>query len=216
MLKIYGADLSAPANKIRLVANALDLEYEYIRVSIRDGENRTEEFLKLHPAGKVPVMDDDGFILFESDAIVKYLASKNHSPLYPEDKKQRAVIDQWIDFTTIHVGGAMGRVLFNRVFAPFAKVAADERSLSDGQKFLNRFLPVIDQQLAKDSYLAGENFSLADIVLLATLDPAEVAKVNLSQYARIVKWRDELKQKDFYTKCHKEYGEPLKQMTASR
>ena len=64
MLKIYGADLSAPANKVRMTANALGIEYEYIRVSIRDGENRTEEYLKMHPAGKVPVIDDDGFVLF--------------------------------------------------------------------------------------------------------------------------------------------------------
>jgi len=214
MLKIYGADLSAPANKVRMAANALGVEYEYIRVSLREGEHQTEEYLKLHPAGKVPVIDDEGFVLFESDAIIKYLATKQSSPLYPDNGQQRAQIDQWIDFTSIHVGGAMGRVLFNRVFASFAKIPVDERSLNDGCKFLNRFLPVIDQQLAKAAHLAGEQFSLADIVLLAVLDPAEVAEIKLAPYVHIVEWRDTLKQKDFYTQCHKSYDEVLKQVMA--
>jgi len=212
MLKIYGANLSAPAIKVRLAANALGLEYEYIQVNIREGEHRTEQFLKLHPAGKVPVIDDDGFLLFESDAIIKYLASSEMSSLYPEDVKQRARIDQWIDFTSIHVGGAMGRVLFNRVFASFAKIPSDERSLADGIKFLDRFLPVIDSQLAKESYLSGNQFSLADIALLATVDPAEVAGISLSSYEHLGKWRNELRKKDFYTKCHASYDDTLKNM----
>jgi glutathione S-transferase len=71
MLIIYGSDFSAPANKVRFVANALGLDYEYKVVRIRDGENKTEEFKKMHPAGKIPVINDHGFILFESNAIIK-------------------------------------------------------------------------------------------------------------------------------------------------
>ena len=209
MLKIYGADLSAPANKVRMAANALGVEYEYIRVSIRDGENRTEEYLQMHPAGKVPVIDDNGFVLFESDAIIKYLATKQKSSLYPEEIKLRALTDQWMDFVAIHVGGAMGKVLFNRVFASFAKVPVDENSLNDGLKFLSRFLPVIDHQLSKARYLTSEQLSLADISLLATLDPAEIAEVDLTSYKNIVQWRNKLSQKEFYTKCHSSYEETL-------
>jgi len=212
MLKIYGANLSAPANKVRMTANTLEMEYDYIQVNIRKGEHREEEYLKMHPAGKVPVINDNGFILFESDAIIKYLAICEFLNLYPEDIKQRALIDQWIDFTGIHVNGAMGRVVFNRVFASFANVPSDKRSMSDGVKFLARFLPVIDRQLSKAKYLVGEQFSLADIALLATLDPAEVAGVDLRPYQNIVKWRNGLKQKNFYTQCHASYEEALRHM----
>ena len=212
MLKIYGANLSAPANKVRMAANVLGLEYEYIQINIREGENRTKEYLAMHPAGKVPVIDDDGFILFESDAIIKYLAVSEASLFYPEDIKQRALIDQWLDFVSIHVSAAMGRVVFNRVFASFAKVPADERSLKDGIKFLGRFLPVIDQQLSQTKYLAQDQFSLADIALVATIDPAEVADIDMSSYKNIVKWRSELKGKDFYTKCHRSYDDVLKDL----
>lgn len=216
MLKIYGGDLSAPSNKVRFVANALDLKYEYVRVSLRDGEHRTPEYLKLHPAGKIPVIDDDGFVLFESGAIIKYLAAKENSWLYPVDLRQRALVEQWMDFAALHVGTAMGRVVFNRLFAPFAKVPVDERSLQDGLNFLKRFLPVVDGQLNKDFYLAGARLTLADLTLLSVLDPAEVAQVDLGAYPHILKWRRELQGKDFYTKCHKEYGEALKRFTAQR
>ena len=212
MLKIYGANLSAPANKVRMAANILGLEYEYIQISIRQRENRTKEYLALHPAGKVPVIDDDGFILFESDAIMKYLAVSERSPLYPDDINQRAMVDQWLDFVSIHVSGAMGRVVFNRVFASFAKIPVDERSLSDGIKFLGRFLPVIDQQISQTKFLAGEQFSLADISLLATIDPAEVADIDISPYKHIMKWRNELKEKEFYTKCHASYEDVVKEL----
>ncbi|MCK5082385.1 MAG: glutathione S-transferase family protein [Candidatus Omnitrophica bacterium] len=216
MLKIYGADLSAPANKVRMTAHVLGIEYDYIRISIKEGENRAEEYLKMHPAGKVPVINDDGFILFESDAIIKYLTVKSKSSLYPSEQKQQAVVDQWMDFVSIHIAGAMGRVVFNRVFASFARVPVDERSLRDGLKFLNRFLPVVDRQLAKAEYFAGEEFSLADIGLLAMMDPAEVAEVDLASYEYLTKWRNGLHKKDFYTRCHSSYEEALKKLMAKR
>ena len=213
MLKIYGADLSSPANKVRFCANLIGVKYEYIRVKIREGENRKEEFLKLNPAGKIPVIDDDGFALFESGAICKYLCRKNRSPLYPEEIKQAAVIDQWTDFAVIHVAGAMQKVTFNRLFVPMMGIGElDERSLSDGINFLGKFLPIVDQQLAKSKYFASDKLSLADVTLLASLDPAEVSGIDLSKYPSIVKWRDVLMKEDFYQKVHKNYADVLEQM----
>jgi glutathione S-transferase len=79
MLKIYGFEISVPANKLRMCANALGVDYEYIRDNVSEGENRKDEYLAIHPACKVPAMDDDGYILFESNAIMKYLCKKNNS-----------------------------------------------------------------------------------------------------------------------------------------
>ena len=98
------------------------------------------------------------------------------------------------------------------MFASFAKVAVDERAITDGISFLSKFLPVIDQQLQKGGYIAADKMTLADLALLATLDPAEVAQVSLLPYEHIGQWRNELKTKEFYTRCHKEYGEKLKNM----
>lgn len=209
MLKIHGADLSGPALKVRYVANALGLEHEYKRVNIMGGENRAEAYLKLHPAGKIPVLEDDGFVLFESNAIIKYLADKNGSRFYPKDLKKRAVVDQWIDFSSMHVGMALSKVFYNRVIAQRIGDKVDEGSLKDGLKFLDKFLPLVDNQLKKSKYLAGNEMTLADFDLLAVLDPSEVAGVDLSPYQAIVKWRDPLRKEDFYQKCHKVYGESM-------
>lgn len=210
MLKIYGSDLSAPSNKVRFTANALGLKYDYIAVNLREGDHKKPEFLKLHPAGKIPVIDDDGFVLFESAAIMRYLADKNNSSLYPQALKERALVDQWIDFTGHHVGLATSKVLYNRVFAPRRNLPVDEMSLKEGLEWLGRFLPTVDAQLGKNKYLTGSKLTIADINLLAILDPAEVGGMDISPYKNIVTWRNDLKKKDFYTKCFKEYGEALK------
>lgn len=213
MLKIYGADLSSPSNKVRFVANCLGLDYEYKSVNLVSGENQSEGHLKLHPGGKVPVIDDDGFVLFESNAIIRYLAAKCESPLYPGGVKQRGQVDQWTDFVSHHIGTAMGRVLFNRVFAPFLNQEADERAVTEGLSFLERFLPVVDAPLKERRYLAGGELTLADFSLLSALDPAEVAQVDLSGYLNITRWRQDLMGRDFYTKCHKSYAAVLAAIT---
>lgn len=216
MLKIYGADLSAPANKVRFVANYIGAEYEYIQVKIREGENRKESFLQMNPFGKIPTLDDDGFYLFESNAICRYLCDKYESELYPKDIKQRAVVDQWIDFSTIHIGGAMSKILFNTIFAPIIGVEVDARALEDGNNFLGKYLPVLEQHLGKNTYLTGESISLADITLLATLDPAEVVRYDLDGYKNIAAFRAKLKSQEFYTRCFFEYGEALKRMAQGK
>lgn len=210
MLTIYGTDLSGPSNKVRFVANELGLEYEYRRVNLMKEENKTEDYLKIHPAGKVPVIDEEGFKLFESNAIIKYLASKAGSSLYPEQAKEQAIVDQWIDFSSHHIGAAMNRVVFNRVFAPFLKMDIDERSLNDGLSFLDRFLPIVDNQLQANPYLAGNELTLADFTLLALIDPAEIAQIDLSGYPSLSRWRRNLQGQPFYTKCHKNYEEAMK------
>jgi len=211
MLIIYGSDLSGPANKVRMTANYLGLKYEYKKIDLRGGEQKKPEFLKINPAGKIPAIDDDGFLLFESGAIIKYLSDKNKSALYPHGLKERAAVDQWLDFITLHVGGAMQKITYNRVFAQRIGVAVDENSLKEGQAFLARFLPVVEEQLSKNPCIVGKQLTLADIALLTILDPAEVSGVDLSPYPQIMKWRNNLRAQDFYTACHKEYGESLKQ-----
>ena len=215
MLKIYGSDLSSPANKVRFVANYLGLKYDYIVVKMREGEHLKPEFLKINPVGKIPAIDDDGFTLFESNAICRYLADKQGSAIYPKGLKERAIIEEWLDFGSMHVSLAVSKVVYNRIFAPIRKVEADERSIKEGLEFLARFLPIVDTQLAKNKYLLGSQITLPDFNILAALDPVEAAQIDIVAYAHIVGWRKELKKQEFYTKCHKDYGESLKQ-TASR
>lgn len=207
MIKLYGFDISTPVNKVRYVANYLNIEYEYEHINALEGEHQTEAHLKRHPVGKVPVIVDGDFVLFESNAIIKYLVGKVSSAVYPADLQQRAIIDQWIDFTSIHINNALVKVFGNRVIFPKVGIEVDERSIQDGLTFLDKFLPVIEGQLQNNSYLAGNEITLADFNLIAILDPLEMAQVDISQYPQLVQYRKRLSKEDFYQSCHQVYGE---------
>lgn len=209
MITLHGFDVSTPSNKVRYVANYLGIEYKYNVINAFEGEHQTEAHRKLHPAGKVPVIEDEGFVLFESNAIIKYLAEKANSSLYPKEFAQRALVDQWMDFVSIHVGNGINRVFGNRVIFPRVGMEVDERSLQDGLSFLERFLPIIDDQLKANDHLAGNELTLADFTLIATLDPLELSEVDVSAYANLAKYRDRLRAEDFYKSCHKAYGDSL-------
>ena len=209
MLKIYGNPMSPPANKVTLCANALGLDFEFVPVDLRGGEQKTADHLVRHPAGKVPAIDDDGFMVFESDAIMQYLCRKQKSDLYPEGLKERAIVEQWAYFAANHIMVNMGRLLFNKVFAPMMGMEVDTRALQDGEKFLGQFLPVLEKQLEKSTHLALGHLTLADITLLAALDPVEMVKYDISQYPKIVAWRNNLKKQAFYQKTHAFYGASL-------
>jgi len=215
MIKLYGIPLSNNVNKVRYILNYLGLEYENIPTNPIEGENQTEEYKALCPSGKIPAIDIDGFKLFESNAINKYLVKTHNADLYPTDPKEQAVVDAWMDFTSIHIMQAMGRVVFNRAFAPMMGKEKDENSLQAGLEFLGRFLPAVDKQLGSNEYLAGSKLTLADINLLAALDMAEMAEVSLEPYANITKWRQGMQAQDFYQKCYKNYTEFVQQALAN-
>ena len=211
MIKLYGAPYSNNVNKVRFAANAIGVDYELEQVNLFEGQQQSEEFLNLNPVGKVPVMQDGSFTLFESMAISRYLANKEGSNLYPQDFQQRAVVDQWIDFCDIHVQGALNRVIFNRIIAPQVGADVDQNSLNFGLEMLDKYFPVLDAQLAQSVYLAGSEMTLADIDLLAILDPAEIAGVDFSGHQNLQSWFQKMKQQEFYTKCHSDFKETLGQ-----
>ena len=210
MLTIYGSDLSGPAIKVRLTANLLGIEHKWHPVNLREGEHKQEWFLKLNPVGKIPAIDDNGFHLFESNAICRYLCDNNNSALYPKDVQKRATIDQWIDYASFHIGANFMPVVYNRVFAPIRGIPVNEKAITDGLEFLKQYFPLIEKQLTLHKYVVSQEISLADIVLFALLEPAEMAHIDLGVYPKIAAWRTELKKQPFYAKSYKEYGEMLK------
>ena len=210
MLTIYGSDLSAPAIKVRLTASFLGVKHKWQPVNLREGEQKQEWFLKINPVGKIPAIDDDGFYLFESNAICKYLCDKHNSSLFPKDVKKRAGVEQWIDYACFHIGANFMPVVYNRLFAPLRGMPVNEKAITDGEGFLKQYFPIIEKQLTQHKYIVGGEMSLADIILLALLEPAEKAKFDLSVYPKLSAWRADLKKQSFYTSCYKEYGEMLK------
>ncbi len=215
MLKIYGANLSPPSNKVRIAANAIGeecgLEYDFIPIQLAKGEHKQESFLAISPFGKVPAMDDDGFYLAESDPIIKYLCRKHNSGLYPDDIRKQAIVDQWCSFISIHIQMAMGRILFNAVMAPMFKMPVDKQSMAFGRKMMDTYLPMLDTRLVHNRYLVGDSPSIADIGLISVLDPAEVADVDLSPYSHLLQWRKTIQAQPFYKARYDRYEDTLKE-----
>jgi glutathione S-transferase len=210
MLTIYGSDLSGPAIKVRLTASFLGIDYKWQIVNLREGEQKKEWFLKINPVGKIPAIDDDGFQLFESNSICRYLCDKNNSTLYPKDVHKRALIDQWIDYSALHIQANFNPVMYNRVFAPLRSIQVNEKAIIDGLEFLKQYFPILENRFAQHQYLVSQEISLADIILFSILELAEMAQIDLGIYPKLNGWRTELKKQSFYTKCYIEYGEMLK------
>ncbi len=202
MLTLYGNSQSPPCNKVRSVCELLGLEYEWKELDFRSGEMKKPEFLALHPAGKVPAIDDDGFRLFESEAIIRYLAEKHGSAIYPGDLQERALVEQWSYFALNHVGLAMSKVYFNRVVAPKYDLEVDERSMREGREWLERYLPIVEAQLARSTHIAGPELTIADITLLTVLALAPRAGIDLSPYAKTTAWLENLRSQPFFEKTY--------------
>ncbi len=207
MIKLYGTGVSFNVSKVRYCLNYLNLRYDWVQTNPMAGETRTPEYFSICPTGKIPAVEIDGFKLFESSSINRYLAAINNSSIYPKDAKKRAIVDAWMDYVAIHVAHAMGRVLFNRVFAPMTGQKVDQESLRVGLEFLDKYFPILEKQFSENTYLAGKEFSLADINLLAVLDPCELAEINIDHFLSLKKWRAGLKSQPFYQKCYKDYTE---------
>jgi len=207
MLNIYGHFLSMPTNKVRLCVSYLGLPHDYHHIDLQKGEHQTPDYLKINPAGRVPAIEDSGFLLSQSDAICKYMcALSGPSSFYPVDIQEQAKINQWIDFTSQHVLSAMGRVFFNRVVAKLLGQEPDEASLKTGLAMLERDLPAFDAQLAKYDFVVGDKITLADISLAAALEPAEMCGVDLTPYKAITKWRAAIMEREFYKRVHTRFA----------
>ena len=210
MVKLYGFDLSFPTNKVKFALNLLNIENDYVSLNPWKGEHKSEAHIKRHPAGKVPVIEDSGFTLFESNAIVRYLCQREHnSNYYPNDLKQQTQVNQWLDFATMHIGANVGKVLFNQYFADKIGMEVDTRSMEEGKTFLMNHLPILENQLAQSTYIAGNTMTIADVGLLANLDPIDLLDVDLSQFPHLNNWRKQLINEAFYTKVHHYYGEGM-------
>lgn len=188
-MKLYNADLSPNALRVRAVAFELDIDLDIIDVDVFKGGTKTEEYLALNPNGKVPVLVDGDFVLWESRAINVYLAGvKPERNLYPEDIKSRALVDQWSYWQAIHLGPAMQRIAFERMLKPmFGMGETDETAIEQQLKDIAQFLPVLDGALSEKEWIVGD-LSLADFALASTFMYRDQCRISLGETANVDAW----------------------------
>jgi len=183
MLRLYGSARSR-ALRVLWMTGELGLTFDHKDWLPRSPETRTPEFLALNPNARVPVIDDDGFILSESMAINFYLAKKHKSPLYPSDPQQEARALQWSLWET----DRLDRQLVNYV-RHSQELPAAERKADIADAAWKEIVPAFDAleaALAKSEWLAGPAFSVADLNVAAALYRALV--VDLAKWPRLKAW----------------------------
>lgn len=189
MLTIYGTKRSS-AYRCHWLLAELGIDYETKSVDIQGGENKTEAFLKMNPNGKIPVMVDDQFVLFESFAINAYLAEKHRPELLGTTLEQHALVYQWNAWVLANLADPyMVLILQHYRKTPDNDVTAAAHAAID------RFLPVLDKALEGKEYLVGDNFTIADINVSTMVKNAELANIDFSKYPNIDRWTNALQQR---------------------
>jgi glutathione S-transferase len=164
MLKIWGRANSSNVKKVTWLCEEIGLPYERIDAGLNFGVVNTPEYRKLNPNGLVPTIDDEGFILWESNAIVRYLAARHAAgTICPADLKVRADAERWMDWSSTTLAPA-----FIPVFLALVRTSPEKRNLQaieDGKKKTDDVLGRLDGALAGRKFLIGDQFGMADIAL---------------------------------------------------
>jgi len=168
----------APTRSIRVRWTLQELEVDFVPIVVNlvAGEHRRPEFLKINPAGKVPVLVDGDLVLTESVAIVLYLAEKYASKgLIPSDLKQRAQVNQWLLFAATELEQPLWRISRHTTLYPEGeRLPGDVRLASHEFKAMAQ---VLAEHLQKRQFVVGDRMTVADIVVAYTLDWANEAKL---------------------------------------
>lgn len=190
-LVLYAFPPSPRSFKVLWVATHLQIPFELKLVDFtRNGQN-APEFLALNPNGRAPALEHDGYVLWESNAIVEYLASlKPGSGLLPADTAARLQVTKWLYWESAHWDPACAIFAFERVVkALFGRGEPVQSEIDRGTQLLTRVAKVLDGELAKHRYVAGEHLSVADISLGSPLVLAEQARFPIDEFRHIQRWK---------------------------
>lgn len=164
MLKIWGRKNSINVQKVLWCCAELGLPFDRVDAGMQFGVNDTAEYRAMNPNGLVPTIDDNGFVLWESHAIVRYLARRHGmGTLWPSDSKAAADADRWMEWYSTTLWLAMRPVFWN-----LARMAPEKRNMAEvaeNHKKLVGYFGIADRELGRKTYMAGSAFSMGDIPL---------------------------------------------------
>jgi len=186
-MKLYGFAGSPRTWKVRAVASYLGIPLEYTNLDAAKGENRTPAYLALNPTGRTPTLVDKDFVLWESDAIMQYLASKTPNTLWPEDPRTRADIMRWQNWQSAHWGSdaCMPLLFQNLVKTIFDLGPPDAAVVAKATDAFNKEAAVLGAHLAKRDWLVGSGPTLADFTVGSYLFYATECRLPVDSYKHL-------------------------------
>ena len=164
MIKIWGRNTSSNVQKAMWAVGELKLAHERIDIGGKYGMNKEPKYLAMNPNGLVPTLEEeDGFLLWESNSVVRYLAAKHDKDglLQPKELKQRGLASQWMDWQLSVLGPAITPAFWGLIRTPEEK--RDMAAIKASQDKTVAAMQIMEAQLAKTKFLAGDAFSYGDI-----------------------------------------------------
>ena len=204
-MQLYYHPLSANSRRVTLTALQLGLDLEWVFVDLLKGAHRSPEFLRLNLNGKVPLLVDGEFHLWESHAIMQYLADgAPEQDIYPRDIQARADVNRWLFWSAYHFTPAVGFI--NRERASKQLVGGsgppDPVEIARGEAMLTAAAQVLDAHLAGKAWIARDKLTLADLAIAAPLMHMAKAQLPLTPFENIHAWFARVQRLDAWAKSN--------------
>ncbi|MEI9939160.1 MAG: glutathione S-transferase N-terminal domain-containing protein [Pseudomonadota bacterium] len=185
-MKIFGHPASTCTRKVLMTLNETNTPFELVLVDFAKGEHKQPAHLARQPFGQVPALDDDGFKMYESRAMARYIDGKAGAPLTPKDAHARAVMEQWISIETSNYAGHAMKFIYQYVF----QREQTPEVLKTAGAALDLAYATMDRQLATQPYLAGAAFSIADLCFMPYLEylAPSPAAAKLTEHPHVAAW----------------------------
>ncbi|XP_061400688.1 glutathione S-transferase 4-like [Musca vetustissima] len=183
-MDFYYYPISSPCRAVLMTAKAVGVELNKKLMSVFKGENLTPEFLKINPQHTIPTLVDNGFALWESRAIMIYLVEKygkQDDPLYPSCPKKRALINQRLYFDC---------GTFYKAYSDYFYPQMKQNKPADPEQYkkIEAALEMFNTFLSNSKYAAGDNLTLADLALLASVSTMDVYDIDVNKYENVARW----------------------------
>ena len=192
-MKLYVFPPSPRAMKVIALAEHLQIEHETRLVDLTKGEQTKPEFTALNPNQRMPVLEDDGFVLWESNAILQYLASKKPAgaALWPSDPRRQADVGRWMFWEASHWAPGCGTLAFERVVKKLlGQGDADPAVVAKGEQEFRRVGGILNGALKGRKWLAGNDLTLADFSVGPWMSLAQIAQYPVAGLTEVARWYD--------------------------
>lgn len=181
-VKLYRHPLSGHSHRVELMLSLLNVPTELVFVDLMKGEHKTPEFLALNRFGQVPVIDDNGTVLADSNGILVYLASKyGNGQWLPSDPVEQAKVQRWLSV-------AAGQISSGPATARLITVFGAGYDAADAIKRSHALLQVMEDELANSAFLAGDKATVADVAAYTYVAHAPEGNVSLEEYPNVRAW----------------------------
>ena len=199
MLRIWGRNNSVNVQKPLWCCEEMGVQYERVDAGGTFGVVNTPQYRNLNPNGLVPTIEDDGFVLWESNAIVRYLAAKHGAgKLWPEDLKVRAETDKWMDWQSSTFWPTFRPLFWNLVRTPVDQ--RDDKAMEDSRLKTAEILEYLDAHLKNRAYVAGETLTMGDIPMGCAIQRWMTLPIDHPEMPNLERWYDALTARPAYKK----------------